>query len=67
VVARGAALIAAGIAAEFLLRSVARGAVPAPLRRTRMAKQVVRPETAFFEEIVSVTQTVVTRRVVVKR
>jgi hypothetical protein len=67
IVARGAALVAAGIAAEFLLRSMARGAVPPTAPRKQKVQPVARQETAFFEEIVAVTHTVVTRRVVVKR
>jgi hypothetical protein len=66
VVARGAALVAAGIAAEFLLRSMARGAVSAPSRRKK-PRSVTRKETAVVEEFVAVTHTVVARRVIVKR
>jgi len=64
-VARGAALVAAGIAAEFLLRSMARGAMAAPSRKR--TKAVARRETALVEEIVAVSHTVIARRVVIKR
>jgi len=65
VVLRGAALVAAGIAAEFLLRSMARGAIPTSLK----TKQAPVPTTTatIFEEVVTVSQTVVTRRLSVRR
>jgi hypothetical protein len=66
VIARGAALIAAGIAAEFLVRSMARGAIPTRAVKAK-PQAVARRETAVFEEIVAVSQTVVTRRVIVRR
>ena len=66
VVVRGAALVAAGIAAEFLLRSMARGAIPASARGKRAAVQAP-AATALFEEVVTVSQTVVTRRLTVRR
>ena len=66
VVARGAALVAAGVAAEFLLRSMARGAIGVPSRRKK-SKVVARKEAGLAEEIVAVSQTVITRRIVVTR
>lgn len=64
-VVRGAALVAAGIAAEFLLRSMAKGAIPTSIRK----KQVSPPAaaTTFLEEVVTVSQTVVTRRLTIRR
>ena len=64
--ARGAALIAAGVAAEFLLRSMARGAMHGRAVKEK-PRAVARKEIAVFEEIVAVSQTVVTRRIVVRR
>jgi hypothetical protein len=71
VVARGAALVVAGIAAEWLLRTVARSATGSPSSTSRKSakksRAVAKPEVALFEEIVAVSRTVVTRRVVVRR
>lgn len=66
VIARGAALVAAGIAAEFLLRSMARGAIPASARGKKQT--AIAPRSAMFvEEIVTVSQTVITRRLIARR
>ena len=66
-VARGVALVAAGVAAEFLLRSMARGAISTPSRRGKRPKALAPPDTAFVEEIVTVSQTVITRRLFARR
>jgi hypothetical protein len=65
VVVRGAALVAAGIAAEFLLRSMARRAIPATVRK----KPVIAPAaaTTLLEEVVTVSHTVITRRLFIRR
>ena len=65
-VARGAALVAAGVAAEFLLRSMARGAISAPSLRQR-AKALAPRETTFVEEIITVSHTEITRRLISRR
>ena len=65
VVVRGAALIAAGIAAEFLLRSMARGAIAATARKRQVTAPV--PTITLLEEVVTVSQTVVTRRSFIRR
>ncbi len=71
VVARGAALVLAGIAAEWLLRTAAKGAVESSgIRRTRPSKKpqaVAHNDVVLFEEIVAVSRTVITRRVVSRR
>jgi len=66
VVVRGAALVAAGIAAEFLLRSMARGAIPATARK-RPVSAPVPATTTVLEEVVTVSHTVITRRLFVRR
>ena len=65
VVVRGAALVAAGIAAEFLLRSMARGAIPSTGRKKPVT--AVGTTTTLLEEVVTVSQTVVTRRLFIRR
>jgi hypothetical protein len=65
-VARGVALVAAGVAAEFLLRSMARGAISVPSRRRR-TKALATRDTAFVEEVVTVSHTEITRRLVARR
>lgn len=66
VVARGAVLVAAGVAAEFLLRSMARRALAVPSQR-KNGTAIARREAGLTEEIIAVSQTVITRRVVVTR
>jgi len=70
VVARGLALIAVGVAAEWLLRTGARKAVTAPLTaRKRRAKPtaVAARETQIVEEIMAVSRTIIRRRVIARR
>ena len=66
VVVRGAALVAVGIAAEFLLRSMARGAMPSTARK-RPVTAPVPATTTLLEEVVTVSHTVVTRRLFIRR
>ena len=70
VVVRGLALVAAGVVAEWLLRTGTRKAVTAPFsarRRTGKAKAVAHREPQLLEEIVAVSRTVITRRIVPRR
>jgi hypothetical protein len=70
VVVRGLALVAAGVAAEWLLRTGTRKAVTAPFsarRRAGKAKAVAPREPQLLEEIVAVSRTVITRRIVPRR
>lgn len=63
VVARGAALVAAGLIGEWLFRSAAKKAVQMPFsrpRKTALAKQTAR-------EAIAITETIVMRRVIVRR
>jgi hypothetical protein len=69
VVARGAALVAAGLIGEWLIRSAARRALTPPSGKNPRKRQslVTRNETPA-EGIIAVSETVVmTRRVVVRR
>ena len=61
---RGAALVAAGIAAEFLLRSMARGAISPTARKKPVT--AVATTTTLLEEV-TVSHTVITRRLFVRR
>jgi hypothetical protein len=68
VVVRGLALVAAGVAAEWLLRNGARRAATRPLPAPRLPnKTPAKRETQLVEEVVAFSQTVVRRRVVVRR
>jgi hypothetical protein len=70
IVVRGLALVAAGVAAEWLLRTGTRKAVTAPFsarRREGKAKAVAHREPQLLEVIVAVSRTVITRRVVRRR
>jgi hypothetical protein len=69
VVVRGLALVAAGVAVEWLLRNSARKAATASLPTVRPARTraVSRPEPQIFEEIVAVSHTVIRRRVTTRR
>jgi hypothetical protein len=66
VVVRSAALVAAGIAAEFLLRSMARGAMPATSRKRSVAPPVP-ATTTHLEEVVTISHSVITRRLFIRR
>lgn len=69
VLARGAALVAAGIAAEWLLRSGARRALSLPStgpRKGRKSRAVGAREDPA-EQIIAISETVVTRRVILRR
>jgi len=67
VVVRGLALVAAGVAAEWLLRTGTRKAVAAPFSARKRPKAVSRREPQLLEEIVAVSRTVITRRIVPRR
>jgi hypothetical protein len=70
VVARGVALVVVGIAAELLMRTFANSALGSRSQNARPSKKsrdLVKPQTALIEEVVAVSRTVVTRRVVVRR
>lgn len=66
VVARGAALVAAGFIGEWLFRSAAKKAVQAPFNRSKKSKAVVKAEEPQ-RETVAISETVVMRRVIVRR
>lgn len=69
-VARGAALVAAGLLGEWLLRSATRRAVTAPIRAKKRlpARAVARREEApaRTDGVVAVSETVVVRRVILR-
>lgn len=65
VVARGAALVAAGFIGEWLFRSAAKKALQAPFRRAKRSRSVANAEPAG--ETVAISETVVMRRVIVRR
>ncbi len=70
VVARGAALIAAGVLGEWLLRSAARKAVSAPFsaRKSRKSKSLARRKDGVLPEgVLAISETIITRRVVIRR
>ncbi len=68
VLARGAALVAAGIAAEWLLRSGAKRALSLPFSGKKPAKsRAVARKSGGVGEIVAISETIVTRRVIFRR
>jgi len=72
VVARGAALVAAGLVGEWLLRSLARNAFSAPRngrsKPRKTAALVSRPSEESPRGTITVSETVImTRRVIVRR
>ena len=68
VLARGAALVAAGVAAEWLLRAGTKRALTLPFSGKKVAKSraVARRERAPAE-IVAISETIVRRRVIFRR
>jgi hypothetical protein len=69
VVARGAALVAVGIMSEWVLRSLARGALNAP-RNGKKAKTraLAKVESARGPETIAISETVIMmRKVIVRR
>lgn len=69
-VARGAALIAAGVIGEWLLRSAAKKAVSAPFGggKGRKGKSLARSKDgALPEGVLAISETVIRRRVVIRR
>ena len=72
VLARGAALVAAGVVGEWLLRSAARRAVSMPLQRSRPARKERALVPRQTQEVpqpgtVAVSETVVLRRIILRR
>ena len=67
VLVRSLALVAAGVAAEWLLRTGTRKAVTAPFSAHKRPKAVSHREPQLLEEIVAVSRTVITRRIVPHR
>jgi len=69
VIARGAALVVAGVAAEWLMRSAARRAVsPAPQKkRPRKSRAVAERPRDTAGEIIAFSETIVSRRIIVRR
>lgn len=67
VVARGAALVVAGVLGEWLLRSATKRAVSLPFhgRKSRKSRALARRDAP--RPIVAISETVIMRRVVVKR
>ncbi len=66
VVIRGAALVAAGVIAEWLVRSAARKAVTAPFAG-RKTREVARPAESTESGIVAYSETVTVRRTIFRR
>ena len=68
VLARGAALVAAGVVAEWLLRSGTKRALTLPFSRRKTARnRAVARKDRRRAEIVAISETVVTRRVFFRR
>ena len=67
VLARGAALVAAGIAAEWLLRSGTKRALTLPFSGKKPAKGRALARKDTLSEIVAISETVVTRKIVYRR
>ena len=70
VLARGAALVAAGVLGEWLLRSAARRAVAMPFQRSKPAakeRALVQKKQSPAAGAIAVSETVVVRRVIVRR
>jgi hypothetical protein len=68
VLARGAALVAVGIAAEWLLRSGTKRALSLPFAGKKQAKnRALARKPGGPDEIVAISETVVTRRVLFRR
>jgi hypothetical protein len=68
VLARGAALVAAGIAAEWLLRSGTKRALSLPFQGKKPSKKrALARKPSGPGEIVAISETIVTRRVIFRR
>ena len=68
VVARGAALVAAGLIGEWLFRNAAKRAVQAPFSRPKKGGAVAkRNDGGLPEGTLAVSETIVMRRVIVRR
>ena len=67
VIVRGAALVAAGIAAEWLLRSGTKRALSLPFSGKKPAKGRALAGKSALGEIVAISETVVTRKVIYRR
>lgn len=70
VVARGAALVAAGIVGEWLLRSATKRALTAPLagRKTPKRQALARKQHGIpADGILAISETIIQRRVIIRR
>ena len=67
VLARGAALVALGVAAEMALTTLAKGALRLPARRPAKSKLPARRNGEIPEGSYAVSETVVMRRVILRR
>ncbi len=67
VLARGAALMALGVAAEMALTALAKGALRLPARRPAKSKLPARRNEEIPEGTYAVSETVVMRRVILRR
>lgn len=67
VVARGAALVAAGLIGEWLFRTAAKKALQAPFSRPKKGVAVASKEGALPKGVIAVSETIVMRRVIVRR
>lgn len=67
VLARGAALVAAGVVAEWLLRSGTKRALTLPFSRKKARNRALARREKRGAEIVAISETVVTRRVFFRR
>lgn len=67
VLARGAALVALGVAAEMALTALAKGALRLPSLRPAKSKLPARPNGEIPEGTYAVSETVVMRRVILRR
>jgi len=67
VVARGAALVAAGFIGEWLLRSAARKAIATPFSRGSKEKRAVTKRDDPQDGRIAISETIVMRRVIVRR
>lgn len=67
VVVRGAALVAAGFIGEWLLRSAAKKAITAPFSRGSKEKRAVTKRNGSQDGVIAISETIVMRRVIVRR
>ena len=69
VLARGAALVAAGIAAEWLLRSTTKRAISLPLLppKSPAKGRSLASKNSVLGDVIAISETIVTRRVIFRR